>query len=386
MDERERPATTASAAPGDDDGRDAAESLAEGGGRGPSSGVGLCLSGGGYRAMLFHLGALRRLNEAGRLNTLTRVASVSGGSIIAGVLGRAWSDLGLGPSADPGFVSDRFDQLVEQPIFDLAGRTIDVRAVLTGMRPGRIATKVQRAYDKRLFHGATLQDLPADDAGPRFVILATNLTNGTLWRFSRPYMRDWRTDPIEHPTLPLAHAVAASSAFPPVLSPSMLELPDGRRLTLTDGGVYDNLGLEPVVKRCRTVFVSDGGGTYKEPERPRVDWLFGTVRVLNTIDVQVRRLRRRQVAGALAAGRRDGAFWAINTNPRDFHRSASTLPVTSEQAAALTAVGTRLGKLDRTVRHHIANWGYAAADAGLRSFVDHDLAEPAGFPYSGGVG
>jgi len=59
----------------------------------PSGGVGLCLSGGGHRAMLFHLGALRRLNEAGQLAAVTRVASVSGGSIIAGLLGMRWTEL-----------------------------------------------------------------------------------------------------------------------------------------------------------------------------------------------------------------------------------------------------------------------------------------------------
>ena len=45
----------------------------------------LCLSGGGYRAMLFHVGALWRLNELGLLPRLDRVSSVSGGSITAGV-------------------------------------------------------------------------------------------------------------------------------------------------------------------------------------------------------------------------------------------------------------------------------------------------------------
>ncbi|MGA8047429.1 MAG: patatin-like phospholipase family protein, partial [Dermatophilaceae bacterium] len=59
----------------------------------PAGGVGLSLSGGGYRAMVFHLGALRRLNEAGRLAQVTRVGSVSGGSITAGVLALAWTDL-----------------------------------------------------------------------------------------------------------------------------------------------------------------------------------------------------------------------------------------------------------------------------------------------------
>src|SRR5438270_13748934 len=50
----------------------------------PLSGIALCLSGGGYRAMLFHVGALWRLSELGYLPTLDRVSSVSGGSITAG--------------------------------------------------------------------------------------------------------------------------------------------------------------------------------------------------------------------------------------------------------------------------------------------------------------
>ena len=56
----------------------------------PQQGLALCLSGGGYRAMLYHLGGLSRLNEAGILPKLKRVSSVSGGSIAAGVLGYKW--------------------------------------------------------------------------------------------------------------------------------------------------------------------------------------------------------------------------------------------------------------------------------------------------------
>ena len=50
----------------------------------PEEGMALCLSGGGYRAMLFHLGGIWRLNELNLLATLKRVSSVSGGSITAG--------------------------------------------------------------------------------------------------------------------------------------------------------------------------------------------------------------------------------------------------------------------------------------------------------------
>jgi len=53
----------------------------------PKPGMALCLSGGGYRAMLFHVGALMRLNQMGLLRTVVRVSSVSGGSIAAAMLG-----------------------------------------------------------------------------------------------------------------------------------------------------------------------------------------------------------------------------------------------------------------------------------------------------------
>ena len=73
-------------------------------------GTALCLSGGGYRAMLFHLGAVWRLNEAGLLPTLERVSSVSGGSITAGVLGQSWADLRF----DATGVAAAFSELVVQ--------------------------------------------------------------------------------------------------------------------------------------------------------------------------------------------------------------------------------------------------------------------------------
>src|SRR3954452_23892936 len=56
-------------------------------------GVALCLSGGGFRAALFHLGALRRLNELGILSQVEAISSVSGGSVVAAHLAervRVW--------------------------------------------------------------------------------------------------------------------------------------------------------------------------------------------------------------------------------------------------------------------------------------------------------
>src|SRR5216684_627374 len=78
----------------------------------PTPGVALCLSGGGYRAMLFHLGALWRLNQFGLLRGLVRISSVSGGSITAGVLGLKWKLL----TFDGANTATNLEPLVVQPI------------------------------------------------------------------------------------------------------------------------------------------------------------------------------------------------------------------------------------------------------------------------------
>src|SRR5947208_12453018 len=101
------------------------EHLPQDAGKKPQEGIGLCLSGGGYRAMLFHLGALWRLNEMGYLPKLARISSVSGGSITAGVLGFKWSRLAFNAQG----VSATFDAEVVQPIRAVAGKTIDQGAI-----------------------------------------------------------------------------------------------------------------------------------------------------------------------------------------------------------------------------------------------------------------
>ena len=45
--------------------------------------IGLALSGGGYRAAAYHIGALRALHKLGVLDKVDVISSVSGGSIIA---------------------------------------------------------------------------------------------------------------------------------------------------------------------------------------------------------------------------------------------------------------------------------------------------------------
>jgi NTE family protein len=381
--------------------------------RQPLPGIGLCLSGGGYRAMLFHVGAIWRLNELGLLRKeivvagaeakgpqhLVRVSSVSGGSITAGTLALNWKSL----TFDDANVATNLGPMIVEPIRAMAGTTIDVCAILKGkLLPWtNVAREIAAAYRKHLFSNATLQDLPADIEGPRFVINATSLQSKVLWRFSKPFMGDYRVGLIRNPKLELATAVAASSAFPPLLSPAELKLrpadfdpttagglqfePYTSDVRLTDGGVYDNLGLETVWKSYDTILVSDGGGATADDPRPSAEWLSQAYRVVNLLDNQVGSLRKRQVVGSYQMGLRHGTYWGIGTNILDYHLpTAMPCPFTQTQVLANTP--TRLKKLDPVLQERIINWGYAVTDAAIRKHVDPTAPVPNGFPYPGGVG
>src|SRR6476620_1156720 len=95
-------------------------------GAAPEPGIALCLSGGGYRAMVFHLGSLWRLNETGLLKKINRISSVSGGSITAGMLGLQWKKLNF----DKQDVASNLIDLVINPVLELASHTIDVYSVM----------------------------------------------------------------------------------------------------------------------------------------------------------------------------------------------------------------------------------------------------------------
>lgn len=366
---------------------------------GAGTGIALCLSGGGYRAMLFHLGTLWRLNELGYLPKLERVSSVSGGSITAGVLAKRWSELAFEGDG----VAGNFETTVAEDIFALAGKTIDVWVVLSGLLSfSSIAKRLAAAYRRQLFGARTLQDLPDS---PQFVINSTNLQTGELWRFSKARMADYRVGEVPAPTVELATAVAASSAFPPFLSPLRLKLAPGAvvgfpgepqpplhappyttRIVLSDGGVYDNLGLQQATG-FPTVLVSDGGAKTADEPRPTGFWLMQMVRVLKVIDNQVLALRRSHLISGYtqASDPLLGAYWGIRTLIANY--GVQTLPAPPERTLELAETPTRLARLSEERQHRLVNWGYAVCDAAMRAHLlpPPPPPPPAKFPFPEGV-
>ena len=361
------------------------------GSEGPEAGVGLALSGGGFRAALFHAGVLWRLAEMGKLSGLARISSVSGGSITAALLGLRWERL-----RKAAFSAAALADEVIGPLRAFCARTVDVPAVLAGaLLPfTSIAGRIEAAYaDRKLLGEATLQDLPDE---PRFVLNATNLATGVGFRFSKPYAGDYRIGLVRRPAVRLARAVAASSAFPPILSPVVLELDPGsfertpgadlweverlrRRVLLADGGVYDNLGLETVWKRYTTVIASDAGEPFAYRWSEARDWLRHGLRVITVLQRQALALRRGELVGRFRTGALDGAYLGIGT-PLRAGTPPGALPVPPETTERLARIRTRLDAFTDAEQCALLNWGYARCDASVRAYLWKDAAPPSGWP------
>jgi NTE family protein len=378
-------------------------------------GIAMALSGGGFRAMLFHAGALARLNEFGLLSKAARISSVSGGSIAAGYLAKIWITFGL-PGAG-GVFADFKARFVDK-LLEFSQQNLDVADAVWGLLPFHaVAEEVAASYDKFLFDGLTLQKLP--DA-PRFVFCATNLQTGMLWRFSKPYAGDYIVGRLDKPDFKLSLAVAASAAFPPFLSPLALTLPASdftswpdstgsapdpkpfrEKVLLVDGGVYDNHGLEPIVKRYMTLFVSDGGAPFARMSDVSTDWLSQLRRVLDLEDNQSRALRRRDLMMRLTKGNaafasatppnegytddvaRTGAYWGIDTDAA-LAAPADALACNRDIVQQLAAVSTRLANPGDLRAKQLVDWGYAICDRCVRTHYHgpvQPLASKPAWPY-----
>jgi NTE family protein len=343
------------------------------GSEGLENGIGLALSGGGFRAALFHTGTFWRLTELGILPKLTRISSVSGGSIVSGILACAWRQIVA--SAAP---LDAYKTLVVQPIRQFCTQHIDTFAIGEGLLGifGSASDHIEAKYSELM--PLSLNALP--DA-PLFVFDSTNMQTGKNFRFSKAYMGDFRIGLIRNPDFPIARAVAASSAFPPFLSPVVLDNPGvfepvagadlngdpdyTQKIYLADGGVYDNLGLETVWSRFQTVLASYAGAPLPSSSSFQTDWIHQPLRALDIALDQVHGLRTRTLVGDYLSGARAGAYWGIATNIGDY-QMADALPCNPQTVRPLALVRTRLDPFNDSEQSQLINWGYAICDAAVR--------------------
>ena len=243
--------------------------------------TGLALSGGGSRAAAFHCGTLQALGEILPRNAEQTVAdsvdivsTVSGGSVFAG----AWMAARADEISDHEFLRTMQRELARGFI----GRSIRPRLLKTVLPNYNRTNVIAETFNRIFFQGKTLGDLP--EANPTLVLNTTVLNNGQVGKFTKDgfslyALRHPSSDPPHLEPMvdfPLALAVAASAAFPVGLPPVLLkrslfdpattylgERRWGKGISLTDGGVVENLGIQTLLKSHRFgvhhLIVSDAG-------------------------------------------------------------------------------------------------------------------------------
>lgn len=255
--------------------------------------VGLALSGGGSRAIAFHLGCLRALYDRGVLDRLRVISAVSGGSVIAAMYAysqgsfsdfdrsvttllrrgiqrdiaqkignpavavRMAGTIALAGSAAAAADIARFALNSASSTFGLRSREI-ISLIKNIQPPLRRWVSTTVAFEAVL-RGRVFGSIPI--TAPRrddfeIILNACELRSGSAFRFGSRESGCWRYGVVDGNTVEVAHAVAASAAYPALL-PALDEViaftdrngaKRERRVLLTDGGVYDNLGvtcLEP---------------------------------------------------------------------------------------------------------------------------------------------
>jgi NTE family protein len=262
-------------------------------------------------------------------------------------------------------------------------------------------------------NNTTLSHLPdPTKEGPRFIFCATNVATGACWHFHggpRARMGDFYTGYFDAGDVAVAEAVAASSAFPPGFGGLKLVPPrapdrvdpweserkpttkagrliapkSGQAVMLTDGGVYDNLGVEPVWERCRTLLVSDAGHPFTTAAN---SWQALVPRLARAADIaaeQVGAVRKRWMIERIQLGDwlrqhassvkelppaiagRDGTIWAIDTPPQNF--PVKPTQCYGDDALALLAnIRTDLNAFSDDEQMFLINHGYWLADAGIQ--------------------
>lgn len=259
----------------------------------------LAFSGGGFRATLAGLGALRFVTDAHLLSQVRYVSSVSGGSLTNGLLACHYEEL-----EKAGFSSEALDDIVVAPFVKRISRHSLSRSLLANIwrsfGPSTRTDLLARTFDRWFFGGRQLEDL-SDQC--RFIFNAANVTTGVRFGFERDVVGDWVMGlaPTAATGLRVAQAAAASAAVPGAFAPFEVKGPrfpcaNGRVAKLLDGGAYDNSGME-VLDGLRDVLLVavNAGGLFRTGAYGGVPIIRDLQRANSLLYRQSTGLRRREM-------------------------------------------------------------------------------------------
>lgn len=283
-----------------------------------NSRIGLALSGGGYRAAAYHIGALRALHKLGVLDKIDVISSVSGGSIIAACY--ALHD------GDYESFEKTFSEKMRKGVLHLSLINLILVLALVGFatwlgggwgllaslfalwfvwyRVLPVSNLIAWQYDWLFFHGKKLKDLKRH---PVVTINATDYPTVSQFTFSGERMYDYYygKGAFYHEHFSVSKAVMASScvpfAFCPIRIPKRFWTSKMKRQTppvLLDGGLYDNQGTHVLTDKispyeCTYIIVSDAGNG-EVPAKWMVNPLVTLKRTSEVFMQRIKKVQRQQ--------------------------------------------------------------------------------------------
>jgi len=322
------------------------------------------------------------------LSKVDTFTSVSGGSIFASLIASyaarrpdAWST--------PGAPLTGYDAEVTRPMRDLAQHNLRTRAVLRGALPWNwLKRGVQiDALAERLADGPTgparLVDLPER---PRFVFCSSEMQFRAQWTFDSGDRR-FGAEPCGHADFggwTIARAAASSSCLPGAFTPMSVSeaLSDGtydgddarqleRSLALSDGGMYDNLGVEPVWQDHAAVLVSDAGPSFRP--NPGIGRIWNALRFAIILLEQATDVRKRWLISNFVTGQLEGAYWSVARSADDYPTASAVAYSKAFVRDFVAPIRIDLDVFSEGERAVLENHGYLMAETAVRSH-GHGLA------------
>ena len=318
---------------------------------------------------------------------IDRISAVSGGSILSGLMAARWSRLAFNDG-----VATNFREEIVEPLWRFCSLNVDVWATLGSVLPG--VNLLAQYFQRYLVGKKTLQDIP--DL-PEFVFNAAHLETGRNWIFSKSLMRTHKLGIIDRPDIRLSTVIAASSAFPPAFSPVVLRLDPSefrpseyaelfdrvdlkKKVSLTDGGLYDNLGAHSI-RDFGTLLVSDASN----PLDAKAGWsalrglLHRSKRPIDIAIEQTKALRRSAIVTQFVNGDKRGALWTVGTDIQKYPAQTSFV-VGSKWKSDLESTRTRLNSFSDLEKAGLINWGYLQCDLSVRSYYLRQASPPSTLP------
>lgn len=287
------------------------------------------------------------------------------------------------------------------------GRTPEEHWLVLRDALGRIDGGLKRSLEERVGDDPGRRDLLARFLVELYLLRSAALVHGKVERFWRPTYRGSETQPRWRDALrrsvSVGDAVGASANFPPVFPPyQILGLYDDlhvQRLGLTDGGVYDNMGLTALEDEgCTQVIASDTSGVFEDraaASTGRVRMMTRVVSVLQKAvasNARVELRERRRVTRKLEGDPRyeewlsprmlSGlAYFHIDSDRRDPSSRNEAYPESpvepegadrreqDEHRRALAGLRTDLDAFGEAEIAALVNQGYATADGYLRYYL-----------------